>query len=276
MPKLIKAYKTDFTIIDNSIFKNKRLCCKDIGLLCLMYSLSDDWDFSIVGLSSICKDGTSSIRSGIENLEKYGYLTRKQSRDQRGSFDGYDYYLYMDPKDNPDYPPRGSLPMSENPTTVNPTLENGPQENKQKERKKKENYSSFNNNTFFIDTKDSTAAAEKHDSSVDDKKTGKGFNTKRIIDSNEIEIARLDEATRNNVLSGKIVDYLSDSCNCFGLDQIDIINRLPDEDFKKLFSITCDIVTEFPDMEKINNPKAFLSSQIKKCIVAYQNTERTN
>ncbi len=119
MPKLIKAYKSDFTIIDNQIFKDKRLSCKDIGLLCLMYSLSNDWDFSIAGLSVICKDGTAIIRSGIENLEKYGYLTRKQVREDNGTFDGYDYYLYMDPKDNPDFPSKEVLPLLENLTSVN-------------------------------------------------------------------------------------------------------------------------------------------------------------
>ena len=252
MPKLIKAYKSDFTIIDNKLFKDRRLSCKDIGLLCLMISLPDDWSFSIKGLSVICLDGISSIRTGIENLEKCGYLTRKQGRDADGSFDGYDYYLYMDPDDNPDYCEETPLlenPTTVNPMTVNPISENCIQDNIKESRKKEDDYS---NNKNDVETKVCI-----------------GFDRQRIIDSNRIDIARLNEATRNDELTSKIIDYLSDSCNCFGLEQIATINKLPDSDFRKLFSITCDIVIEDTDMDCIYNHKAYLSSQIKKCIAAY-------
>ncbi len=134
MAKLIKGNKKQFTIIDNNIFKDRRLHLKDTGLLCLMLSLPDNWSFSIKGLSSLCPDGKDSIRAGIENLERYGYLTRKQARDDGGSFSGYNYYIYSDPSENEDYHPEaeeaesgdlnGGPPLSENPTTVNPTSDN--------------------------------------------------------------------------------------------------------------------------------------------------------
>jgi len=134
MAKLIKGNKKQFTIIDNNIFKDRRLHLKDTGLLCLMLSLPDNWSFSIKGLSSLCPDGKDSVRAGIENLERYGYLTRKQARDDGGSFSGYNYYIYSDPSENEDYHPEteetesenlnGGSPLSENPTTVNPTTGN--------------------------------------------------------------------------------------------------------------------------------------------------------
>lgn len=280
MPKLIKAYKKDFTIIDNQIFKDKRLGCKDLGLLCLMFSLPDDWEFSIYGLSTVCKDGKDSIRTGIETLERYGYLTRKQARNAKGSFDGYDYYLYMDPKDNEYFPPKEDtptldIPMAENPTTDKPmmdepSLDYPTQENKQEERKKQENTSYYNNKEIH---KNSTESATRMDGSkivVDEKTADLFFDRQRITKACATEILRLNEATRDSALSRRIVDYLSDSCNCYGTNQIRIINQLPDSDLRKLFEVTSGIVNEDPGTETLNNPKAYLSSEIGKCIEKYK------
>ena len=139
MAKLIKGNKKNFTVIDNTIFKDTRLSLKDKGLFCQMISLPDNWNFSIKGITALCDDGKDSIRAGMENLEKYGYLTRKQARDEGGSFSGYDYYIYQNPEENPDFNPSeedplmenpltdesgSKSPLSENPTTVNPTTGN--------------------------------------------------------------------------------------------------------------------------------------------------------
>jgi hypothetical protein len=78
MAKLIKAYKDNFTIVDNEIFKDQRLSYKELGLLCQMLSLPNNWSFSVAGLAVIHKDGTDSIKAGVKKLEEYGYLTRKQ------------------------------------------------------------------------------------------------------------------------------------------------------------------------------------------------------
>lgn len=134
MAKLIKGSKKNYTVIDNTVFKDTRLSLKDKGLFCQMISLPDNWNFSIKGITALCDDGKDSIRAGMENLEKYGYLTRKQARDKGGSFSGYDYYIYHNPADNPDYDPSvenpqmdekdNESPLSENPTTGNPTSAN--------------------------------------------------------------------------------------------------------------------------------------------------------
>lgn len=251
-----------------------------MGLLCLMFSLPDDWEFSISGLSTVCKDGKDSIRTGIETLERYGYLTRKQARNAKGSFDGYDYYLYMNPKDNDDFPPKEDVPTSDTPLTENPTtgestmdkpsLDYPSQENKQEERKNQEN-TSFNNNKKIYKDKSKSATRMDDSKTVADEKTADlFFDRQRITKACATEILRLNEATRDSALSRRIVDYLSDSCNCYGVDQIRIINRLPDSDLRKLFEVTSDIVNGYPGMEKLIDPKAFLSSEIKKCIEKYK------
>lgn len=113
MAKLIKAYKNNYTIVDNDIFKDKRLSYKDLGLLCQLLSLPDNWNFNILGLVSLHTDGKASVMAGLENLEKYGYLTRKQARGEGGYYAGYDYYIYQDPKQNKDYSPLEEIPPTD-------------------------------------------------------------------------------------------------------------------------------------------------------------------
>lgn len=274
MPKIKKRIKKDFTTVSNDFLRDNELDIKERGLLVTMLSLPEGWDFSIKGLSSILPNGYESIMNSLKKLEKQGYLIRSRIREGNRIVDWL--YEFSDSKivelDNPI--------VEETVESGFHILENQVIEKQKQLNTKESNTKEFNgiinNNTSNVkDSKDlSIAAAEKHDSSVDERKTGKGFDTQRIVDANSVEICRLDEATRNNELSRKIISYLSDSCNCFGLDQIVVINQLPDSDFKDLFSIACDIVIDNPAMKKINNPKAYLSSQIKKCIVAYQSEER--
>ena len=78
--------QNNFTIISNRILKDKELSMKDRGVLCTLYSLPDDWDFSINGISAIVSDCPDSIRASIVKLEKLGYLTRIKSRNASGNF----------------------------------------------------------------------------------------------------------------------------------------------------------------------------------------------
>ena len=84
MAVLRKAHKSNFTVIDNQVFKSN-LSLKARGLLSTMLSLPDNWNFSAKGLSAILpSDGESAIRSAIKELETSGYLTRERIRDDKG------------------------------------------------------------------------------------------------------------------------------------------------------------------------------------------------
>ena len=78
--------QNNFTMISNRILKDKELSMKDRGVLCTLYSLPDDWEFSINGISAIVSDCPDSIRASIIKLEKLGYLTRIKSRNASGNF----------------------------------------------------------------------------------------------------------------------------------------------------------------------------------------------
>lgn len=93
-----KVKKTDYTIIDNNIFKNQKLTLKAKGMICTMLSLPDNWNYSEEGLVSLSNDGISSVRSTIQELMKYGYLVRTRNRDEKGILRDYVYTIYEEPK----------------------------------------------------------------------------------------------------------------------------------------------------------------------------------
>lgn len=67
-------HKKDYTVMSNYHFKDYGLSLKAKGLMSLMLSLPDDWDFSLNGLISMCKDNKTSVLGAIEELKSYGYL----------------------------------------------------------------------------------------------------------------------------------------------------------------------------------------------------------
>lgn len=121
MAILRKSNKQQFTSLPQGIFRDKRLSLKDVGLLVSMLALPDDWVFSENGLEAIFEhDGQASIRTGLKNLEKAGYLKRVRERDKvTGQIGTCNWYLY-------DYP-HFDFPHLENPNVDNPSWENPPQ-----------------------------------------------------------------------------------------------------------------------------------------------------
>ena len=74
----------DFTIMCNHHLRNTELSLKAKGLLSLMLSLPEDWDYTTKGLAHICKDGVDSITTALKELERHGYLTRQRLRYENG------------------------------------------------------------------------------------------------------------------------------------------------------------------------------------------------
>lgn len=83
MAFLRKEHKENYTCISNDVFKSD-LSLKARGMLCTMLSLPDDWEFSENGLQAILKDGQTSVRSAIKELEGAGFLSRTRERDESG------------------------------------------------------------------------------------------------------------------------------------------------------------------------------------------------
>lgn len=106
----------DYTVMSNHHLRNSELSLRAKGLLSQILSLPEGWDYTISGLAAINKEGKDAVRAAVQELEKAGYIERRQKMDTGGKFSSNEYVVY-------ECPQSGS-PLSENPTTVLPTTEN--------------------------------------------------------------------------------------------------------------------------------------------------------
>ena len=74
----------DYTVMSNHHLRNTNLSLKAKGLLSLMLSLPENWDYTTKGLARICKDGVDSICAGVRELEEQGYVIRERVRNPNG------------------------------------------------------------------------------------------------------------------------------------------------------------------------------------------------
>ena len=116
----------NYTVMSNHHFKEKKMSLKAKGLLSLMLSLPDDWDYSISGLATLSKDGKDSIMSALAELEKFGYLTRTRLTNEKGQFAGVEYNIFEIPQPQN---PNSEKPNQENENAEKPNSENRPQLN---------------------------------------------------------------------------------------------------------------------------------------------------
>lgn len=131
--------KNDYTMINNYLIKDKNLQLKDKGMLLVLLSLPNDWDFSVAGLEKICKETKDTINGILNNLQKYNYLKREIKRDDKGRFIDWQYDIYEIPKDLYDDLPHPKNPDMDNPDMDFPDMENYTQLNTNKENTKKQN-----------------------------------------------------------------------------------------------------------------------------------------
>ena len=116
----------DYTVMSNYHLRDTSLSLKAKGLLSLMLSLPENWDYTMKGLARICKDGIDSISGGIRELEAHGYLVRARIRGANGQLGSIEYTILEQPK-TPS--PTQEKPIRENPVQANPMLDAPIQEN---------------------------------------------------------------------------------------------------------------------------------------------------
>ena len=93
------------------------------GLLSLMLSLPDDWNYTVSGLVSLSKDGKDSVMSALSELEKFGYLKRERVVNDKGQFAGIEYNIYEEPQRGN---PSAEIPISANQNSEIPISEKRP------------------------------------------------------------------------------------------------------------------------------------------------------
>lgn len=115
----------DYTVMSNHHLRDKALSLKSKGLLSMMLSLPEDWNYTTRGLAKICKEGVDAIGGALRELEAAGYIVRHQLRDRQGRISDTEYVIYEQPQPKaPDTPhPDTAGPDTASPDTENPYLD---------------------------------------------------------------------------------------------------------------------------------------------------------
>ncbi|GMN95876.1 DUF6017 domain-containing protein [Blautia wexlerae] len=131
----------DYTVMSNHHLRDKALSLKSKGLLSMMLSLPEDWNYTTRGLAKICKEGVDAIGGALRELESAGYIVRHQMRDRQGRISDTEYVIYEQPQPKaPDTPqPDTASPGTENPYLADPDTEKPAELNIEKSRTQKSN-----------------------------------------------------------------------------------------------------------------------------------------
>ncbi len=73
-----------YTVVDNDILRNHALSFKARGILAYLLSMPDHWVCRVNHLATVGPDGRDAVRTGLRELEDYGYITRHKERDHAG------------------------------------------------------------------------------------------------------------------------------------------------------------------------------------------------
>ena len=121
----------DYTVMSNHHLRDKSLSLKAKGLLSLMLSLPEEWDYTTKGLARICKDGVDSICAGVRELEEHGYVIRQRVRNANGQLGAIEYTILEQPRPPEPKPgkPERDNPVLDNPEQALPVLAEPEQEN---------------------------------------------------------------------------------------------------------------------------------------------------
>jgi hypothetical protein len=140
----------DYTVMSNHHLKNRMLSLKAKGLLSIMLSLPDEWDYTLRGLAAISKEGVDAIRQAILELEEAGYIVRARSRNDKGQLSGTEYVIYEHPQ-----------PVSDSPVLESTTQENPVMDSAEKERPKHTNSLSDNTSNGYKQPTNTETAVRK-------------------------------------------------------------------------------------------------------------------
>ena len=120
MKQVLKKQEVGFTQIKNEILANKKLSWKAKGLFSYLYSKPNNWNFSAERIAQESPEGNHVVRTGLKELEKYGYLKRKKMQDGRVKY----YIRYNPDVENQHHTQEVVDADTSSQTTKNPMWEN--------------------------------------------------------------------------------------------------------------------------------------------------------
>ena len=100
----------NYTVMSNYHLRDTAISLKSKGLLSMMLSLPDEWNYTTRGLAKICKEGVDAIGGALRELENAGYLVRRVVRNEHGRISDMEYTIYEQPHPRHPDPSRSDTP----------------------------------------------------------------------------------------------------------------------------------------------------------------------
>ena len=134
----------NYTVMSNYHLKDRELSLKAKGLLSMILSLPDEWNYTLRGLAAISKEGVDAIGSAVRELEKAGYIIRRQLRGEKGRISDTEYTIYEQPHKSDVEVSNLNEPHTENPDMVKPSAKTTAELNTNAENTQRENTNRVN------------------------------------------------------------------------------------------------------------------------------------
>ncbi|AAL77546.1 putative dnaA analog [Lactobacillus phage LL-H] len=160
LARLIKQDRGNYTNISNQLIRDSRLSWKARGIFAYLWSQADEWDFYVSEVAKHATDGRDALRSGLKELEKYGYLTRKPRSDANGKFDGMDWVLTDKPVESVENTVNGKT-QQKTPKSLENTLDG---KAVRRDKRPTEDHTLRNNNSKNYQKKEVTTERNKDNS----------------------------------------------------------------------------------------------------------------
>lgn len=251
MAEVFRVQRTkDFTIMSNHHFKNKNLSLKAKGLLSLMLSLPENWDYTIKGLTTLSKDGRDSVISALKELEVAGYLVRKRMRNAKGQVSDTEYIISETPMTEN---PTQDKPTQDKPITEFPAQDFPTQSNTYKSKTKILNTQSINHSSNSTQQKGNVEnSVENYDEVVESVKEQIEYDILRQKYSDSSQLDEIVSIMTEVMMSDKDITINSRKIPC---NMIHNIYQKIDSD---CIVYVIDSVDEYSKRKKINNIKGYL------------------
>ena len=98
---IVKVEKTStYTVMSNTHLRDRNLSMKAKGLMSIVLSLPDNWEYSIAGLAALSTEKESAVKTALNELKDHGYLVvkKKMPNDTKSGRIEYEYTFYETPE----------------------------------------------------------------------------------------------------------------------------------------------------------------------------------
>lgn len=97
---IVKVEKTsNYTVMSNAHLRDRNLSMKAKGLMSIVLSLPDNWEYSIAGLAALSSEKESAVKSALNELKDHGYLVvnKRMPNDTQSGRIEYEYKFFEVP-----------------------------------------------------------------------------------------------------------------------------------------------------------------------------------